>query len=379
MFSKIKNYAIKSAAILLSATTIISTGAPNASAATVATSQINHQTSASNQIIRFEKSRKNLLILGGFYLAIAVATGLALYSWDSTEVKTAISKLSPEEVDKEISKQVQIYIDRAPDVFEFDDGLKAKVDHRILLLSLMKINYLFDKYENFTKSFIEFKKSSGIDKKFRLLLGDYEAQSTGNHNHMSRAAIMDTTIDRINFAPFGLGDYSSTLGTCRHDQETGFLSQTDPSHLPDYYITHEFGHLMEMFYLTQKSQEIRESYGRLDDACGEAQEAFQSATNDKTDRKRATDKLVKAIENFYSNLDKIASPIKGEILQGLEGNARKISDYGETNALEFFAEAFAHLECADKPRKINKIGRRTESYLVNTMGFLPREKSKFNK
>ena len=71
--------------------------------------------------------------------------------------------------------------------------------------------------------------------------------------------------------------------------------------------------------------------------------------------------------------------IQSQILQGLEGQNSIISAYGGQNSQEFFAEAFAHLECTDNPENVNEIGRRIESYIVNKMEYLPKENSKFNK
>lgn len=52
--------------------------------------------------------------------------------------------------------------------------------------------------------------------------------------------------------------------------------------------------------------------------------------------------------------------------------------YGETSPHEFLAEAFAHLECSDR-KKVSKLGKETEKFIVEEMKFLPKSESKFCK
>ena len=58
-----------------------------------------------------------------------------------------INRLTPIEIKELIDEEKNEYINRAPDIFEFDNTLMGKVDHKFLLISLIKLNYLFDKYE----------------------------------------------------------------------------------------------------------------------------------------------------------------------------------------------------------------------------------------
>ena len=81
---------------------------------------------------------------------------------NSIEVDT----LTDAEINSLIDKEKNEYVNRAPDIFEFDDTLIEKIDHKILLLSLIKLNYLFEKYSGFTKSFIDYRRK--IDLKFKL-------------------------------------------------------------------------------------------------------------------------------------------------------------------------------------------------------------------
>lgn len=243
------------------------------------------------------------------------------------------------------------YKDRSPDVFEFDDNLLATIDHKILLLSLMKINYLFDKYRYFTDNFIRLKRENklpGDSRIFKLELGG---------NELSRTAVMATDVSElsfIKFSPIYLSDYARRAARMRTFVRKGIHPMVDDSHLVDHCITHEFDHLLEG---TCRKIFILNNGGYRGGCCldGIADENLKLLALD-----------------FYPY-------VENDILQGLEGNSRSISKYGDTEPLEFFAEAFAHLECTDNPADVNEIGRRLENYLVNTMQCLPRENSKFNR
>ena len=61
--------------------------------------------------------------------------------------KEKVEKQINEIIEKQIDEEIKTYKNRAKDVFEFDDTLIEKIDKKILCLSLMKLNYLFDKYK----------------------------------------------------------------------------------------------------------------------------------------------------------------------------------------------------------------------------------------
>ena len=88
--------------------------------------------------------------------------------WDVNKVATKIDNLSDEEIDKKIDEEIEKYKNRAPDVFKVEDKLAKESDKRLFLLTIMKLNHLFDKYSGFTERLIDYKRNKADDKEFLL-------------------------------------------------------------------------------------------------------------------------------------------------------------------------------------------------------------------
>ena len=303
------------------------------------------------------------------------STSNPYYTLGSNSIE--INRLTPIEIKELIDEEKNECINRAPDIFEFDNTLMGKVDHKFLLISLIKLNYLFDKYEDFTTNFINYKRA--LNTKFRLQFAD------------DRAAVMSTNLNHLNFCTD-----TTTILSCRQDFgyscKSGFNPPIDRGHELEYYITHEFGHLIEVLYTITPYLQYKTMDTIFADIYQITEQLHQKSKNiTDSNFQRLLLKQFEEYVEFQTLFVKqqpivlcnfmITAPdsIKNDILQGLEGQDRNISRYGCKDALEFFAEAFAHLECTDNPENVNEIGRRIESYIVNKMGYLPKENSKFNK
>lgn len=345
MISKIKNQALKGLSIMLSATTLF-TASPIANASN---KSINEQTKAQYTKIENDKKEKSKgystvkkLVYGGLIVAAGVAGGIGIanvfgkspetnnttFTKDETEESTKesvtentdnhVNSLSPQEIDEKISEQIKIYIDRAPDVFIFDDSMK-QMDRRLLLPILTQINYLLDKYEGFTRTLITHKRTNQF-KEFRHLRLSCD-------NNFEHNVLASTSLGMgICFNANCFKKYEDLWNKERISMHRGYSAPCDKTHIILSTATHEFGHLIERLYTVDHPME------------------------------------------------------KDELIEKIFGNQSKncLSGYGCESSGEFFAEAFAHLECC-KPKNVNKIGRRLENFLVNVANYLPKSKSKFNK
>lgn len=303
------------------------------------------------------------------------STSNPYYTLGSNSIQ--INRLTPAEIKELIDEEKNEYIKRAPDIFEFDNTLIEKVDHKILLISLIKLNYLFDKYEGFTINFINYKRA--LNTKFRLQFDNHKEN-------------MSTNLEYLNFGVATTTSSLSYLQAIESSCKSGFNPPIDRGHELEYHITHEFGHLIEVLYTITPYLQYKTMDTIFADIYQITEQLHQKSKNiTDSNFQRLLLKQFEEYVEFQTLFVKqqpivlcnfmITAPdgIKNDILQGLEGQDRNISRYGCKDALEFFAEAFAHLECTNNPENVNEIGRRIESYIVNQMGYLPKENSKFNK
>lgn len=313
------------------------------------------------------------------------STSNPYYTLGSNSIQ--INRLTPAEIKELIDEEKNEYIKRAPDVFEFDNTLIEKVDHKILLISLMKLNYLFDKYEGFTINFINYKRA--LNTKFRLQFDDRTGNMSGGLDYIKFGA--QTTV-------YNQFYQWAVKFLCKF----GINSPCDRGRELEFPITHEFGHVVEHLYILAPHLELFKSrlamektYDNISKSENSLRQTLVPPSSKYTDTVEFALKCILEEENeCLKSLNTLltseirvrkfiqptqANIIQSQILQGLEGKNSNISAYGCQNSQEFFAEAFAHLECTDNPENVNEIGRRIESYIVNQMGYLPKENSKFNK
>lgn len=315
------------------------------------------------------------------------STSNPYYTLGSNSIQ--INRLTPAEIKELIDEEKNEYIKRAPDVFEFDNTLTEKVDHKILLISLIKLNYLFDKYEGFTTNFINYKRA--LNTKFRLQFDDH----TGN---------MSGGINSINFGVQTTVYNQFYQWAVRFLCKFGINSPCDRGRELEFPITHEFGHVIEHLYIFAPHLELFNSRLKMKKSCDNIRTLRQTLVSSSSNYTDTVDfallkefslncilqgeiECLKSLNTLLKSELRVRKFIKttqeniiqSQILQGLEGQNSIISAYGGQNSQEFFAEAFAHLECTDNPENVNEIGRKIESYIVNKMEYLPKENSKFNK
>lgn len=353
----------------------------------------------------FLKNKNSIIKSGGsifllLVLLVSVVSQVAfaekysfVYDYRKLLSPAEIVSLSEQEVEERLPKEVSKYIDRAPDVFEFDNNLIRTVDQRILLLSLIKLNYLFDKYNGFTKEFISYKRKN--QSKFKI-------QDKSDNMH-----VIDINFNAISFLPGNLGGYEEYITFNNLDSILGFYSSGDVAYWLSKYVTHEFGYLMKLYFVLQNPNEFCEALLKVKNAKSEikkAEDKLKQAECELEDSRRklydATNfcmRLSKDREEHFGGFDnepkkkriKIEilklqdeNKIKEDILNSLNSSAMHIEKYGDVSPLEIFAAAFVNLECTENPADVNEIGRSLEDYLTK-IAYLPRrllrEKSKFNK
>lgn len=282
----------------------------------------------------------------GTYYTIDVLISHAVREWDLRDVTTEIDGLSNTEVKKELKLEVQKYKDRAPDIFTIDGDVVKKSNPRMLLLTMKRLNYLFDKYENFTKELIKYKKSDKTDiKEFRIRF-----MNLFDDGKLSYKAELVTGLDlsciMFNKTTF-CRNYRTNLYKYKGTVEKKHWSPHDMDKLIEYVITHEFGHLLESLYITKKS------------------DIEWKKVTPSSKRYYKSESQIEQEELMLAKVNPMAVKIKREILQKLgKYDSRTISIYGQSDPLEFFAEAFAHMECSSE-ENINPIGIATRNYIKN--------------
>lgn len=365
-----KKHASKGLSILLSATTLFAASAPYTFAKEKIRSEQETKVTASLKEKSTSFYKKHPTLCRGLLFASSIAASAIIHytirEWNLRDVTTAIDNLSKDELENQIRAEISKYTNRAPDVFKIDPQLVKKSDHRFLLLSLMRINYLFDKYSGFTEDLINYRRGRIGNKKFFYLwpldFKNYKSEAWGT------VGITENDLSGIGLTTM---NHRNLLYGVKKGRQCEHFSPGELDQLAEHILTHEFGHAVEMLYAVRKS---------ADDAIADNDDSKEIIWDDVpsvhdfyagTASREGIRKLLENVEK----VTKIEDKIKGEITDYCD--KKRISKYGSTNSGEFFAEAFAHLECSGA-ENVNEIGRETEYYLVNVMHYLPRERSKFN-
>ena len=211
-------------------------------------------------------------------------------------------------VDKEIKK----YKNRAPDVFEIEDEVIKETDPEVLLRTLIQLNKLFDKYKSFTKKLIKTKKSNSNNKKFTIKL----------INHTKENIIASINLD---FSGINLSRNYYTKNSDKNlinMKSNGDTCPFDNGKSVERAISHEFGHLIEEFYVNEKNSLTLWNYYNAP--------GFNVNFNE---IKNCEFEIIK-----YQIIEKaIEKNKKRNIIEDL-------GTYSQKDACEFFAEAFATLE-----------------------------------
>ena len=235
--------------------------------------------------------------------------------------------------------EIENYKNRAPDVFIIEDSVIKTVHPRILLLTLKRLNYLFNKYDKFTRALIDYKRQQGTEFTLRLL-------SYKDDGILALGAQGRCEIDLCGIALGGcLSNYSDTLYMNKKGHAKGDFAPCDDDKLIEYIITHEFGHAVESLYVTKKYNidwkkigSIR-GLGIIDIAknCLSGSEFYDT---------------VVLIARDGNSLAHTIKRVCG---------SDEISRYGSIGSSEFFAEAFACAECSSK---VNRIGRTCQNVIT---------------
>ena len=212
---------------------------------------INKPTTSLVNINNFKKNHPSLYKFGKYGLwsmgiyTVCKCTKLAYREWYLKDVVTKIDNYSKEKINQHLNKEIEKYKDRERNIFKIDEKLIKKADKRVLLLILMKLNYLFDKYSRFTKDLIKYKnKKTGRDKEFLLRLGSFRDDGIISFLFEAR-----TEADLGGFAFANLSNFKEDLYQYKKDLKSGFSSPHNMDELIDYIITHEFGHAIESLYI----------------------------------------------------------------------------------------------------------------------------------
>ena len=216
-----------------------------------------------------------------------------------------------EQLDYEIAR----YKHRAPDIFTIDPKLIKESDPRALLIDISTINYLFDKYSTFTKQFIEFKRHR--QQNYFILTA----------NPTLEIAINNLTDHNVKIDAYVTPSLTGIALNHTHDLDKAirffrkansfnrktkskniYYSSISPWHEYEQAITHEFGHVMAIFYVIDKYKidvpEIdRETSKKLAPLIKNYIERLKKIDAEKPEKTIAAKGLRKAVD--FSTLDSL--------------------------------------------------------------------------
>lgn len=260
-------------------------------------------------------------------------------------VTTAADDLTDEQVEERLCDEIDKYVDRAPDVFEIEDSLIEKSHPKSLLLTLTKLNELFDKYCGFTDALIKYKRSQG--EQFTLLPISIRYYPLGC---LRAEELAEFDLGGIAFG--NLGNYESTLYKYYNLHRTNWFAACDNDKLIEYTVAHEFGHVMEFLYITLQNKIDWKS-------CGKLRRKYTLSLIISTIFKDKTFKTVSLLKDSAKN-------IGNDILKRAKANKQyhpsMVSRYADSDVslMEFFAETFAHSECSTY---VNPLGQASQEYI----------------
>lgn len=259
--------------------------------------------------------------------------------------KNAATFLTDDQVKEQLKTEIAKYKDRASDVFEIEDSLIKTSHPKSLLLTLKKLNELFDKYSGFTDALIQYKR--GQAETFTLL------PLSIRYYPLGCLRLDDLTEIDLGGMAFGLsGDYEGTLYKYSDAHRTNWLAACDDDKLIEYMVTHEFGHAMEFLHITLqnkidwklcKKSRGRYTLGTIISAASEDQ-TFETVSLVKTSAETIGRSIISrahAEAKFHYNM---------------------LSRYADSDPslMEFFAETFAHSECSTY---VNPLGQVLQEYI----------------
>ena len=264
--------------------------------------------------------------------------------WYLKDITTAIDNLSNQKVKEKLQEEISKYEQRAPEIFKIEESLIKKSHPRTLLLTLMRLNYLFDKYDKFTNALISYKRQQGTDFTLRLL---------NFKDDRALTIILEerTECDLGGFAFGNLSDYRDNLFKYKRCHKIEHFAPCDNDKLIEYIITHEFGHAIQYLYITKKHGIDWKNTAKIR-CLGGIDNIEKEARNNK--------KFFYVISKIESECNSIKKGILNRAKGIYSSSNTIISKYGKVSTSEFFAEAFAHMECSSS---INPIGLATRDII----------------
>lgn len=249
------------------------------------------------------------------------------------DVPTVVDNMSDKQIQAKLKNQIKIFKNRDRSVFVIENELIKKAHPRLLLIILMKINNLFEKYPVFTKKLIETKKFKNATFSLGLIGETHLNDYNGVEKYLRALAV--TNVKGVYFNGFFLSHFKISLALGKMGTDSKFNPPVEPNQMIERLITHEMGHVLQFLIAEINFRKIysgTQDYSRI-----YTEVAKEVATNMKKG-------IMEIVKEKYSHESEI------------------ISRYGETNAFEWFAEAFAHMECCNNP---NPIGLATKDYINN--------------
>ncbi|MDR1364826.1 MAG: hypothetical protein LBJ32_04295 [Oscillospiraceae bacterium] len=320
-----KNLAV-SLAFIIAGTML--TNVPSASASMV--DSIKNKASSATQKKKseakeFYKKRSTLskvgVGIGATILGIGTIAlgGRAVGEFYLRDVTTKIDDMSDKQVETELKRQIDIFSNRDRNVFKVDDTLMKKMNPRLFLLLLLKLNDIFEKYSLFTRTLTQNKRIRNETFSLRINKSFSGLQKI---KYFGEADLSGITFNEL-YAPFLkivfiIGKQSIN--------NSGFLPPKELNQIAEYWIAHQIGHVFQFLI-------------------------------------RATNNCSKSAVDMKEDVIRIAMERYG-------GTTRKISGYGETDEFEWWAEAFAYVQCRNN---LNPLGLAMKDYLnelrTNTLIF----------
>lgn len=261
--------------------------------------------------------------------------------------RTAVDTLTHDQVKAQLDQQIAKYISRADEVFEIEASLIEKSHPKLLLLTLTKLNQLFDTYRGFTDALITYKRSQG--EKFTLL--------PISIRYYPLACLRAEELSEFDLGgmAFGLsGDYEGTLYKYFDYHRTNWLAGCDTDQLIEFMVAHEFGHVMEFLHITLEKninwKLCKKPRGRYTLGI-----IISQASKDKT---------FKTISLVKDSATSIGKDIIARARKQGKFHYNMLSRYADSDAslMEFFAETFAHSECS---KSVNPLGQVLQEYIKN--------------
>ncbi len=192
---------------------------------------------------KFKKEHPKLLKagigIGGTILGVG-ALGIGVLAFGDKivqevylrDVTTAVDNMSDKEVEEKLKNQIETFKDHDRSVFVIEDELIKKAHPRLLLIILMKINRLFEKYPVFTRELIESRKF--MKSTFSLKLVKRKART-----------VMSSNMEGVGINELWALHFKKSLAFGRMAIDINFHPPAELNQIIEFVITHEMGHVLQ--------------------------------------------------------------------------------------------------------------------------------------